>query len=354
MMRRWGLLMLLWSVALLLAGCDGCSSAGGNAGGASGKPVVMSSIFPVYDLVRRIGGEAIQAEVLLTPGQGAHDFQPSPKLAKTVATAKLAFTIGLSLDGWATKTVEAAGSGVPIVVLSDTVKPRTFETNRVGGHAEEHDEGHDGHGHDDHGHGHDDHGHGHDDHGHDDHGHDDHGHGHDDHGHDHGGADPHLWLSVPNALAMVDVIERELVRVLPEHEATFTANAAALRKELTALHESIKTSVGSFREKTLVTFHGSFGYFAAEYGLSIAAVIEPFPGKQPSAAYLKEVLHAIEGKPVAALFTEPQLDARPAEVLAKEAKLPLGQLDPLGGGEGRDSYDALMRFNLKQLEEKMK
>ncbi|MEQ9318065.1 MAG: metal ABC transporter substrate-binding protein [Polyangiaceae bacterium] len=330
MMRRWGLLMLLWSVALLLAGCDGCSGGGGKAGGASGKPVVMSSIFPVYDLVRRVGGEAIQAEVLLTPGQSAHDFQPSPKLAKTVATAKLAFTIGVSLDGWATKTVEAAGSGVPIVVLSDTVKPRTFETNRVGGHAEEHDEGHDGHGHDDH------------------------GHGHDDHGHDHGGADPHLWLSVPNALAMVDVIERELVRVLPEHEATFTANAAALRKELTALHESIKTSVGSFREKTLVTFHGSFGYFAAEYGLSIAAVIEPFPGKQPSAAYLKEVLHAIEGKPVAALFTEPQLDARPAEVLAKEAKLPLGQLDPLGGGEGRDSYDALMRFNLKQLEEKMK
>ena len=96
-------------------------------------------------------------------------------------------------------------------------------------------------------------------------------------------------------------------------------------------------------------FHGSFNYFAADYGLRVVAVIEPYPGKQPSAAYLKDVLQALDGKPVGALFTEPQLDARPAQVLAKEASLPLKELDPLGGGPGRDSYAALMRFNVEQL-----
>lgn len=312
-----------------------------------GGKTVVSSIFPVHDLVRRIGGDIVASEILLAPGQSVHDFNPAPKVAKTVARSKALFSVGLQLDDWASKLAEAAGSGLPVVRLGDACASKTFVVSRVGAHSHIEDP-HAQHAHDDH-----------EDHGHEGHEHEEHEHeeheeeqGHEGHHHP-SGADPHVWLSVPNARKMAEAITRELSRVLPEHQGDFEGKAKVLDGELDALDAELRAAVKAFKKKSLVTFHGSFGYFAAEYGLNIAAVIEPFPGKQPSAAYLKEVLGALKGKPVAALFTEPQLDKRPAEVLAKEANLPVRELDPLGGVSGRDSYAALMRYNLAQLADVM-
>jgi ABC-type Zn uptake system ZnuABC Zn-binding protein ZnuA len=378
-MRRRELLGASLALCLPVGGCE-CNQ----AGSAGGKPVVVASIFPIYDLVRRVAGEAAQVELLLPPGQSEHDYNPSTKLAKTVSRAKVAFLVGLSLDDWGAKTVEAGGGGARLVRLATAAQAKSFQTDHVGGHAHErheheaaHEHGHGDHGHGDHGHddhGHDDHGHGHDheksdhdkhgDHGPDDHGHDDHDHEkreavgekrHGAHAHDHPeGLDPHVWLSVPNAIAWVDAIAKELATAIPPEASAFSANAAAVTTALQALDREIRESCTKLRNKRLVTFHGSFGYFAAEYGLDIVAVIEPFPGKQPSAAYLKEVLGVIRERKPAALFSEPQLDRRPAEVLAAEAGLPLSELDPIGGTSGRESYEALLRFNLAALREAMK
>ena len=99
-----------------------------------------------------------------------------------------------------------------------------------------------------------------------------------------------------------------------------------------------------------MTFHGSFQYFAERYKLDIIAVIEPYPGSQPSGAYISKVLDVIKSKNVPALFSEPQLDPRPAKVLSDEAKIPLGVLDPVGGGPETDSYEKMIRFDMASLE----
>ncbi len=364
--------------------------------------VVVTSIHPVYDLVRRVGGDKVKVQLLLTPGASAHDFQPSTKQMKQASRAGSAFIIGLGLDEWTTKLVKSASKKARMIRLGDKVKAVKFDFKHVGGEDDHkgHKDDHKGHKEDDHkghkkeddhkghkkdddhkGHKKDDDHKGHkrdDDHkGHkdDDHKgdkkHDDHdkhkGHKKDDHKkgaderkgdhdhHDHGdGPDPHIWLSVPKAMAMVQVIADELTKLQPKHEKYFRANAAKLLLKLKALHNEVKREVATFKNKNLVTFHGSFGYFAAEYGLHIVAVIEPYPGRNPSPAYLKKVIAAIKKQPVAALFTEPQLDARPAKALASEASLPLKELDPIGGTGGRDSYEALIRYNLEQLSETMK
>ena len=262
--------MVASSLVVLPLGCDDDEAPG------SGKPLIISSIFPIHDLVRQVAGDGFACEAILTPGQSAHDFQPSPKLAKTVARAKAAMVVGLELDPWAKKLAEAAG-GVKVTELGASADPKTFEVDRLGGHGhgDEHDHGkghdHDDHDHGDHGHG--DHGHG--DHGrdkghdhakgHDDHGHDDHGrgkahdhdeghdhdkaHGHDheehgsashgDHGHDHGGPDPHVWLSVPRAKKLVTAISAALATADPAQKAAVETNAGKVQLELDALHGDI-------------------------------------------------------------------------------------------------------------------
>jgi ABC-type Zn2+ transport system substrate-binding protein/surface adhesin len=55
-----------------------------------------------------------------------------------------------------------------------------------------------------------------------------------------------------------------------------------------------------------------------------------------------------------ALFSEPQLNRRAAEVIAQEAGLPLFELDALGGTPGRDSYEALLRYDTDVLEKALR
>ena len=329
-------------LATLVMACNACKDGGGHGG----RPLVVASIFPVYDLVRRVGGDEVHVELLLEPGRSEHDYNPTTADAKRVAGAKVAFIVGMQLDDWTSKVLTASGGDTPIVALGPKCDTQHFDL-RVVGEAEHRDDGE--HEHHDEGEHEEDEEH--------EHGHDGDGEGGagDDH-HHHGpeGDDPHVWLSVSRALVMVDAIEAELAAAIPDKREQFAANAEKLRTELRALDEEVRGQTKAFSKKAIVTFHGSFGYFAADYGLQIVAVIEPYPGKEPSAAYLKEVLEALHKRPVGALYTEPQLDPRPAQVLAKEADLPLRELDPVGGLPGRESYEELMRFNVAALAESLR
>ena len=83
-----------------------------------------------------------------------------------------------------------------------------------------------------------------------------------------------------------------------------------------------------------MTFHGSLYYYADRYRLEVAAVVEPVPGREPTARYMADVLDVIRKAAVVALFSEPQLDPRAARAIASEAGLPLYEIDPVGGVAG--------------------
>jgi zinc transport system substrate-binding protein len=361
------------SAALCLATvAASCGGGGGDTSGA--KLVVVASIFPLYDLARRVGGEAADVRLLLPPGRSEHDFDPTVAEVKSVADAKLAFLVGLEMDEWLTKTVEASGGGATVVRLGDKVTTRPFYAPLLGdvdeapggsgapataagsgapagksaasaapasgapasaaasaappasaATGDHHDEDHDGDHHDG------------------------------EHHHEHGsGPDPHIWMSVPNAIKMADAMAVAMTAAAPGGKATFEANVAKLKDELGKLQEEVKARTGAFTKKGFITFHGSFGYFADAYDLNIVAIIEPSPGKEPTPAYLNSVLSYVKGKPVGALYIEPQLDPKPGEVLAKEAGLPLLTLDPIGGRPDTDSYEKLIRFNVDALEKSLK
>mgnify|MGYP000659138837 FL=1 len=134
----------------------------------------------------------------------------------------------------------------------------------------------------------------------------------------------------------------------------YKTRGQTVEAELDKLHVLIEAKSKTWTKKTIVTFHGSMGYYAERYGLRIAAVIEPFPGKEPTAKYVKEVLGAIEKSRAVALFSEPQLDRRPAQVIADQAKLPLFELDPIRGGTGADTYEKLLEKNTTVLDKALR
>jgi zinc transport system substrate-binding protein len=303
----------LLAIVIAMTGCGSCK---GQA--ASGRTKVAVSIFPIYDLVKQVAGPDADVELLLPPGHSEHTFDPTPKDVEEVAACKLGVMVGLGLDPWMEKLLKDAAPNARTLKVGDRVPTMTVNTDPIGDEA-----------------------------------------AHkvipeDDHDHDKGATDPHVWMDPARARVMVKAIGDELGRADTAHANDYRQRATDLDGRLDKLDKETETRTAAWKTRGFITFHGSFGYFADRYKLQILAVIEPYPGSTPTGEYIQEVLKVVSDKKVPALFSEPQLDPRPAKTIAEAAKIPLGTLDPVGGGEGRDSYEKLIRANVDELEKYLK
>lgn len=310
-MRRLAGVALVFLLAAVLPGCSkGC----GKTGSTDGRTRVTVSIFPVYDLVRRVAGPDADVMLLLQPGMNEHSFDPTPKDIEAAGRAKLGVMVGLGLDSWMEKLMKDAAPSARVLKVGDRVPTLTLAPGGASADDKNDDRDHEG----------------------------------------KGAEDPHVWLDPQRAQLIVRAIAEELGRVDPPHALAYRERATELDTSLVALDKEAEDRLKALKQRGFVTFHGSFGYFAERYKLDILAVIEPSPGSPPPEQHLSKVLGVIKDKKVPALFSEPQLDPRPAKVLADEAKVPLGVLDPLGGGPETDSYEKMIRFDVAQLEKYLK
>jgi len=159
---------------------------------------------------------------------------------------------------------------------------------------------------------------------------------------------PHVWLDPVYAIHQVEAIRDAFCRVDPAHARDYSANAESYIGRLRRLHSEISKTVKTFRSRDFVAFHPAWVYFARRYGLRQAAVIEESPGKEPSAAHIRDVVETMRRVGAAAVFAEPQLSPKAAEVVAAETGASVLYLDPLGKPPDYD-YIATMRANIEQM-----
>src|SRR5512140_3951769 len=82
---------------------------------------VVATIFPIADLVRQIGGDAVDVITLLPPGASPHTFEPTPAQMREVAGARLFVRVGAGLDTWTEKLLAARSPGLTVLTLTDGV-----------------------------------------------------------------------------------------------------------------------------------------------------------------------------------------------------------------------------------------
>jgi ABC-type Zn uptake system ZnuABC Zn-binding protein ZnuA len=301
---------------VLLSACDSCNKK------SSSKTKVACSIFPVYDLLRRVAAPDADVMLLLPPGQNEHEYTPTSREIEQVAQSQLGVMVGLGLDAWMDKVMSSAAPKAKKLELGTKVKTRTIDLEMVGDEAADKARPETEH--------------------------------HDEHEHEKGAIDPHVWLDPVRARTMVKAIADELVVADPAHADGYKKRAADTDAALDKLDKELESRAKALKTRGFITFHGSFGYFAERYDLKILAVIEPFPGSAPTGDYIQDVLEVVKKHKVPALFSEPQLDSRPAKTIAEAAKIPLGVLDPVGGGKDTDDYEKMLRFDMAALEQYMR
>jgi manganese/iron transport system substrate-binding protein len=271
------------------------------------KPKVISTSTIIADLTARVGGEEIDHQDILKPGDDPHVYEPVPSDSVALEKADLILYNGYNLEPGLIKMINSTGIKSKKVAVGEAIKPLQMEKEgqKV--------------------------------------------------------PDPHVWGSAKNGIIMVEKIRDQLIELSPEDKEIFTANAAQLIRELENLDRWIAAAIETIppSQRQLVTTHDAFQYYAHAYGLKVAGtLIGISTEEQPSAQTVKNLADAIKNLRVAAIFAETTINPALITTVAEEAgvKLAPQQLysDSIGAvGTGGDSYVKMLRENTRSIVESL-
>lgn len=165
--------------------------------------------------------------------------------------------------------------------------------------------------------------------------------------HGHGVGNPHIWLSPKNAIRQSENILMALIKIDSNNEELFRKNFSVLKNKLLQLDDDLREGLGEIDIKPYIVFHDAYAYLEKDYNIKSSGVLEEFPGKEPSASYLKELIDIIEKEKIEVIFTEPQFSSKLVETLADDYGLRVFELDPLGKTISKNGYFDMMYSNLE-------
>jgi zinc transport system substrate-binding protein len=281
---------------------------------AEKKLTVVTTLFPLYDFARAIGGERANVTLLLPPGLEPHSFEPKPADVMKVNKADIFVFTNEYMEPWAKNFI----NGLPKtnITIVDTSRGVTFLN---AGPEEDHEVGHDD-------------------------------------GHHHnGGMDPHIWLDFGNAQIMVGNILSAMVAKDPANRDYYTARAIAYKGELKELDDEYRVGLAGCGKK--IFLHGghyAFGYLAKRYGLQYQSASAINADAEPTPAKLAELVKLMRSTGLKYVYSEELLSTRSADTIAKETGATVLLLhgahniskDDLARGI---TYIALMKKNLENL-----
>ncbi len=287
----------------------------------SEKLSVIASIYPIADMLQQVGGDHVDVAFVLPAGASPHTFEPKPSLVKKFSSARIFFMVGTGLEFWAEKFINLAGPGLTTIVFSEGVSLIHTTGHHHKDETEHHPPARLGNS-----------------------------------DHESSVANPHIWIDPVIAKSMVNKITAALCEVDHQHVTYYKERGQRYLEKLDELDQMIQKTVSTFGIKKYVSFHASWDYFARRYGLESSGVIEAAPGRNPTPIQIKNIVAMIKKYHIRAVFAEPQLNPRAAEIIAREAEVNVLLLDPLGGPnlKGRSTYIDLIKYNLNVMQEAMK
>jgi ABC-type Zn uptake system ZnuABC Zn-binding protein ZnuA len=159
------------------------------------------------------------------------------------------------------------------------------------------------------------------------------------------GVDPHFWTDPLAVKSLLPSLTDSLCAMDPENAAVYRSNSRSFANQLDSLNDRLQARLGSVVNRSVVLSHPFFRYFFRRYNFDLVEIIEKQPGTEPTPREIKRLVRYIVQRRVKAIFTHPQLSDRPSRLIAEITGIEVYELDPLGGGAGRDRYADLLLYN---------
>jgi len=246
------------------------------------KPQLTVSIIPQKYLVSIIAGDKFDVQAMLPTGSNHETYEPAPRDMEKIANSRFYFTLG-ALDFELT-WMERFTSSNPAMQVINTSEG----IDMLSGHM--HDHG-------------------------------------DEHGHEHHGTDPHIWLSPSCMKIQATNISKTLSEYDTLNAGIYTTNLNKFTLLADSADQQIREILAGSEGKPILIFHPALGYFARDYNLTQISIEQE--GKEPSPAYLGELVKIAREKNIRSVFISKEFDTRNAESIAREINAKVVVFDPM-------------------------
>jgi len=249
-----------------------------------GIPQLTVSIIPQKYLVSYIAGAKMEVQEMLPPGSNHETYEPAPRDMEKISSSKLYFAIG-ALDfelTWLDR-LQSSNPSMKVIQTSTGIE-------MISGHKHGSETGAEP-------------------------------------MHNTGGKDPHTWLS-PSCMR---IHASNICKALSDLDTTNASFYADNMKKFNLLadstdqiiHEKLKGCEG----KSILIYHPALAYFARDYNIEQISIEQD--GKEPSPAYLAELIKIAGKKNIRSIFISKEFDTRNAEAIAAEIHGKVIVFDPM-------------------------
>ena len=281
---------------------------------------VTTTIYPLYNIAKEVGGDKIKLQNLIPFGVEAHGFDPTPTDMAKLSKSDIFITSSDSMEPWKDKIVKSLNIENKVFDMSEHVKLRTLQEDNDEHHEDEKDKK---------------------------------GHKHE-HEHEHDGMDPHYWVSLNNYILMTETITKLFIEKDSTNKDFYIQNSNNYLTKVKALKEKYDLSMATCTNKKILVNHDAFGYFADDYGVKQYSISGISPEDKPSAKAISELINLVKKENINTVFFEEFASPKVAKTIANEAKVKTDALRPaenITKDENKKGYGYLqiMEDNLEKL-----
>jgi manganese/zinc/iron transport system substrate-binding protein len=267
---------------------------------------IVTTTGMIADIVRNIGGEAVNVTALMGPGVDPHLYKASEGDVGRMANADIIFYNGLHLEG-AMADVFSKLKGKAFAVTkgidrSMLIQPEEFE----------------------------------------------------------GVYDPHVWFDVRMWMMAVEFVRDKLIEHDRASAVIFDTETQAYLQQLAELHDYVFKLARTVPEKqrVLITAHDAFNYFGRSYGFQVMGLQGISTASEAGAADVQKLAQIIADRRIPAIFVETSVPDRSikavqAAVKAKGFDVKIGGYlysDAMGTeGTAAGSYIGMVTHNIETI-----
>jgi zinc transport system substrate-binding protein len=249
---------------------------------ASDKMQLTVSIIPQKYLVSFIAGGKFDVQAMLPKGSNHETYEPAPRDMEKISNSELYLAIG-ALDfeiTWLDR-LKASNPGMKVINTSQGIE-------MLAGQCHSYVEGS---------------------------------------AHKSHGKDPHTWLSPACMKIQATNICEALSEIDTLNASFYKSNLAKFISLADSVHCKIRSTLAASEGKTILIFHPALAYFARDYQLTQVSIEQD--GKEPSPAYLGELIKLAKEKGIKSIFISKEFDTRNAESIAREMNGKVVTFDPM-------------------------
>lgn len=276
------------------------------------KTQIVTSIFPVYEIVRELAGDQAEIHLMVGSGEDAHHYEPSAKAITLVNEADIFIYSCDEMEYWASDLLNVVeNDDLSVIQLGAGLDLELGEEDSV---EEEKDN----------------------------------------HEHDHGDMDPHYWLDPLAIHKQIPELIEVLSKVDPAGESIYKKNGQKFANVLAALDQEYQESFEGAKNRSFVVQHKAFGHLADRYDLIQLSVGGLSTEVEPNPKDLIKVIDFVNENETEVIFYQSGNTSAVAETIARETGAEISVLydienKPEGMAEVDNYYIEAMYHNLAVL-----